>query len=163
MYLIFQRYKFKSKLQRRSAYQNTRHRCIWYFKGTNLKANYNWANGVKCYALVYLIFQRYKFKSKLQHNWLKVVRPHGCIWYFKGTNLKANYNLVGFGTTLTMVYLIFQRYKFKSKLQRVQGDFTSQDWCIWYFKGTNLKANYNSFLSVLSYLLGVFDISKVQI
>ena len=112
---------------------------------------------------VYLIFQRYKFKSKLQLTLYQVLLALGCIWYFKDTNLKANYNLTQSSTTASSVYLIFQRYKFKSKLQRCSPHIYIGQWCIWYFKDTNLKANYNNKRAELLATLGVFNISKIQI
>ena len=143
VYLIFQRYKSKSKSQLVNTLFVYTVRCIWYFKDTNLKANHNVnVKGVEL-ELVYLIFQRYKSKSKSQ---LKLYSSKGfvwCIWYFKDTNLKANHNPVFICKITVWVYLIFQRYKSKSKSQPSSLVRVSSNWCIWYFKDTNLKANHN--------------------
>ena len=86
-----------------------------------------------------------------------------CIWYFKDTNSKANHNLSLRQCNSLRVYLIFQRYKFKSKSQQWQREWQSLLWCIWYFKDTNSKANHNRGLCALWGVEGVFDISKIQI
>ena len=61
------------------------------------------------------------------------------------------------------VYLVFQRYKFKSKSQLGWAGSIMANGCIWYFKGTNSKANHNAARYIGYFLLGVFGISKVQI
>ena len=61
------------------------------------------------------------------------------------------------------VYLICQRYKFKSKSQPRGVPIPKRFRCIWYVKGTNLKANHNGKGASLNTQEGVFDISKVQI
>ena len=161
--LIFQRYKFKSKLQQIQSLKISIRWCAWYFKDTNSKANYNSFSCTKLSKGVCLIFQRYKFKSKLQPNCNRSQTHKRCAWYFKDTNSKANYNktqsrktlnngvldiskiqiqkqiTTGYGTHRFWwwVCLIFQRYKFKSKLQPA---------------GLSIYKN-----------RGVLDISKIQI
>ena len=66
---------------------------------------------------VYPICQRYKFKSKSQHESLSKARDIWCIRYVKGTNLKANHNILFRMCVTHTVYPICQRYKFKSKSQ----------------------------------------------
>ena len=163
MCLIFQRYKFKSKSQRLSLPAISHDRCVWYSKGTNLKANHNCRYGcLRLYAMC-LIFQRYKFKSKSQLPHSMPCSWSRCVWYSKGTNLKANHN-----TTLAIplaaeMCLIFQRYKFKSKSQPEPQRGPDVLRCVWYSKGTNLKANHNPLCLGIGLPHDVFDIPKVQI
>ena len=79
---------------------------------------------------VYLIFQRYKFKSKSQ--------PQRCVFrYSQGVfdiskiqiqkQITTNSAMETFNSA---VYLIFQRYKFKSKSQPSEIDALGRDGCI---------------------------------
>ena len=188
VYLVFQRYKFKSKSQPSSYFEIQFNWCIWCFKDTNSKANHNVHTLRMAYLLVYLVFQRYKFKSKSQHLRIWHRWQIWCIWCFKDTNSKANHNrlsqkiLTVFGVfgvskiqiqkqittrgcgldTAGRVYLVFQRYKFKSKSQPYFGLYRLQGRCIWCFKDTNSKANHNSMQVFLCLIYGVFGVSKIH-
>ena len=61
------------------------------------------------------------------------------------------------------VYLILQKYKFKSNSQLSQLPPFRKSWCIWYYKSTNLKAIHNFPIAHRQPKTGVFDITKVQI
>ena len=148
MCLIFQRYKFKSKSQQLAIRLDLPARCVWYSKGTNLKANHNLLVHSKFVKVMCLIFQRYKFKSKSQRIKIFTSIKSWCVWYSKGTNLKANHNRKCLVTVLHLMCLIFQRYKFKSKSQLNQKYIVVVLRCVWYSKGTNLKANHNSCCSL---------------
>ena len=137
MCLIFQRYKFKSKSQLRFNLSFKILRCVWYSKGTNLKANHNMMRQTRSTDKMCLIFQRYKFKSKSQLKSSKSAKMSWCVWYSKGTNLKANHNYLCQVRFNSKMCLIFQRYKFKSKSQLARVN--------------------------LAILPDVFDIPKVQI
>ena len=138
-------------------------RCVWYVKGTNLKANHNWRPKFSFTISMCLICQRYKFKSKSQRWWYNSHTWHWCVWYVKGTNLKANHNTVLDSLIEIAMCLICQRYKFKSKSQRRGLYEGGHQRCVWYVKGTNLKANHNIMLLLSLQEPDVFDMSKVQI
>ena len=170
VYLIFQRYKFKSKSQPIPKMATTACRCIWYFKDTNSKANHNKARDVmefrwgvfdiskiqiqkqittrsklrKTTEKVYLIFQRYKFKSKSQQVEMKAFTKKGVFDISKIQIQKQITTNTIISISRIRVYLIFQRYKFKSKSQLYRCSAYATPWCIWYFKDTNSKANHNS-------------------
>ena len=94
--------------------------------------------------MLYLVCQRYKFKSKLQHVPGDLTTRYRCIWCVKDTNSKANYNTLPHNNNNNnKLYLVCQRYKFKSKLQRSMADNYTLVRCIWCVKDTNSKANYN--------------------
>ena len=143
VYLMCQRYKFKSKSQLISPSSQTSFRCIWCVKDTNLKANHNPVPSIGWNTLVYLMCQRYKFKSKSQQINAKKMELNGCIWCVKDTNLKANHNALFQRFHRQMVYLMCQRYKFKSKSQHSTRVIYLDNGCIWCVKDTNLKANHN--------------------
>ena len=135
--LICQRYKFKSKSQLRIDSVTQSMYCVWYVKDTNLKANHN-SFIVRYFRFwLCLICQRYKFKSKSQHNHYHITHVGDCVWYVKDTNLKANHNVHIRYDALVGLCLICQRYKFKSKSQH----------CVYH------NGYYNT----------VFDMSKIQI
>ena len=69
--------------------------------------------------LVYLVFQRYKFKSKSQLNYIVKLCYDGVFGISKIQIQKQITTSSHQLTTLQAVYLVFQRYKFKSKLQHV--------------------------------------------
>ena len=137
VYLIFQRYKFKSKSQ-----LNLNRISIAFGvfdiskiqiqkQITTIFADYTTAFSV------YLIFQRYKFKSKSQH---PVGPVNGAMGVFDISKIQIQKQITTGSTYIQIrawVYLIFQRYKFKSKSQLVQ-------------RITRVK-------------YGVFGISKIQI
>ena len=86
---------------------------------------------------MYLIFQRYKFKSKSQHD---TTSSGGIVGVFDISKIQIQKQITTVDKEsflLALVYLIFQRYKFKSKSQRATANALT--------------------------LLGVFDISKIQI
>ena len=143
VYLIFQRYKFKSKSQPLRIWNPTGLRCIWYFKDTNSKANHNHVT-IRCLRIIG-VFDISKIQIQKQITTTSLLSKNniGCIWYFKDTNSKANHNLRKPKRNARRVYLIFQRYKFKSKSQLMSVRFSFATWCIWYFKDTNSKANHN--------------------
>ena len=117
--------------------------CIWYFKGTNSKANYNCFFAWWCFRFGVFDISKVQIQKQITTVFVQYFSACRCIWYFKGTNSKANYNQSHyrpfwfFGVfdiskvqiqkqitttqftinALNKVYLIFQRYKFKSKLQ----------------------------------------------
>ena len=163
VYLTFQRYKFKSKSQRRCVWYTWRRGCIWHFKDTNSKANHNTPLNSVLPVTVYLTFQRYKFKSKSQRLRQSRQECHWCIWHFKDTNSKANHNAIQKVINIGLVYLTFQRYKFKSKSQLLCSKVKTRLRCIWHFKDTNSKANHNNNTWMNGGCRGVFDISKIQI
>ena len=71
--------------------------------------------------MVYLIFQRYKFKSKSQHSWLRRFARLG-VFDISKIQIQKQITTEAFqGIDLSEVYLIFQRYKFKSKSQQDGG------------------------------------------
>ena len=194
VYLIFQRYKFKSKSQL-SWPGTTVLIGVFDIPKIQIQKQITTKNElIPFHCLVYLIFQRYKFKSKSQLWMYWFIWYNGvfdiskiqiqkqittveiinnscfrCIWYFKDTNSKANHNALSSHslsdagvfdiskiqiqkqiTTMKKtpknyprVYLIFQRYKFKSKSQQHRTGRENSCRCIWYFKDTNSKANHN--------------------
>ena len=145
LFPMVQRYKFESKSQRRRRGRFSWGSCFQWFKGTNLKANHN----LKLWEILILklfpMVQRYKFESKSQLRRSNMFNNASCFQWFKGTNLKANHNLmrlckllfsvVSNGskvqiwkqiTTDTCVELdgealfpMVQRYKFESKSQPI--------------------------------------------
>ena len=86
-----------------------------------------------------------------------------CIWCVKDTNLKANHNVTGHMSREQKMYLMCQRYKFKSKSQHTLLDIIMLTGCIWCVKDTNLKANHNPQRQDQLFPTGVFDVSKIQI
>ena len=143
VYLIFQRYKFKSKSQHVYLWEQVRKWCIWYFKDTNSKANHNDRHTRHIELTGVFDISKIQIQKQITTYMLVVVLLMGCIWYFKDTNSKANHNYDARKGFISPVYLIFQRYKFKSKSQLFEWYNTACGWCIWYFKDTNSKANHN--------------------
>ena len=169
VYLIFQRYKFKSKSQLDGNLSYIRKGVFDISKIQIQKQITTMSYTIIGIVKVYLIFQRYKFKSKSQPWDTMQTVIQWCIWYFKDTNSKANHNIkeqlnlkpkgvfdiskiqiqkqitTAYRTPFASnpVYLIFQRYKFKSKSQLINLIINSFNRCIWYFKDTNSKANHN--------------------
>ena len=108
--------------------------CFRYVKDTNMKANHNIARNLSSGAIG--VFDISKIQIQKQITTLTSIHLNSirCIWYFKDTNSKANHNSGAFVKFLQPVYLIFQRYKFKSKSQLLSVSKTLYLWCIWYFK-----------------------------
>ena len=100
--------------------------------------------------LLYFIYQRYDFESKSQQNCQYVTNCYGCISYTKGTTLKANHNIKTQRILTFRLYFIYQRYDFESKSQRNAPHGFAPIRCISYTKGTTLKANHNSELTMIS-------------
>ena len=192
--IIPQRYKFSSKSQHSPADTLTGTGCWLYRKGTNFRANHNTAMQGARYERLLIIPQRYKFSSKSQRDgdiqelyevvdytakvqifeqittgrnyfvWWK------CCWlYRKGTNFRANHNImIHLSKTMTVVdytakvqifeqittralnnkmwrllLIIPQRYKFSSKSQPPAASTEELSSCWLYRKGTNFRANHN--------------------
>ena len=124
--------------------------------------------------MLFPMVQRYKFESKSQQLKEMLTENGCCFQWFKGTNLKANHNTVlAIRLTFAVVsngskvqiwkqitttvfiklgeFLLFpmvQRYKFESKSQRGKIFPTISRCCFQWFKGTNLKANHNPWVSM---------------
>ncbi len=62
-----------------------------------------------------------------------------------------------------LVFILFQRYEFESKSQQSDVVLTDEQWCLSYFKDTNLKANHNGMVEVVEISEGVYPISKIRI
>ena len=88
--------------------------------------------------------QRYKFESKSQPEPLMPLQCSGCFQWFKGTNLKANHNVIAEIEYYSVLFPMVQRYKFESKSQLYWLSPPAHPGCFQWFKGTNLKANHNS-------------------
>ena len=116
-------------------------------------------------------------------------RHQSCFQWFKGTNLKANHNgalrvsgsdfVVSNGSKVQIwkqittcsiknsetneLFPMVQRYKFESKSQLSLVRLKPIRCCFQWFKGTNLKANHNSFGGYYLVQFVVSNGSKVQI
>jgi len=66
-------------------------------------------------------------------------------------------------STDVSVFILFQRYEFESKSQRISRTIRKLAWCLSYFKDTNLKANHNKILLNVFMTPGVYPISKIRI
>ena len=168
--------------------------CVWYVKDTNSKANHNECLFVLLDELTVFDMSKIQIQKQITTLFLGELQNLYCVWYVKDTNSKANHNARGVGnartptvfdmskiqiqkqiTTGGVAYgldwklcLICQRYKFKSKSQRVltsfktcatvfdmskiqiQKQITTMTYschilwdCVWYVKDTNSKANHN--------------------
>ena len=186
---MVQRYKFESKSQRQPHSSADIPCCFQWFKGTNLKANHNMSgqnagsvqavsNGSKVqiwkqittkdmksfdWEVLFPMVQRYKFESKSQQ-WSSLYRCNRCCFqWFKGTNLKANHNVLMFILKIWKLFPMVQRYKFESKSQPILSLSLSKSCCFQWFKGTNLKANHNCCGCYWNVESAVSNGSKVQI
>ena len=167
--IIPQRYKFSSKSQRYLRVRNLLVGCWLYRKGTNFRANHN--KRYKRYArsmvvdytakvqifeqitttyvieinvvMLLIIPQRYKFSSKSQRLCFIYSQCPCCWLYRKGTNFRANHNIIELLRMLPMLLIIPQRYKFSSKSQPSQEGQIPKPGCWLYRKGTNFRANHN--------------------
>ena len=139
--------------------------------------------------MLLIIPQRYKFSSKSQREYKLVQRTNGCWLYHKGTNFRANHNMLSTIKTSSIVVdyttkvqifeqitttfglnkcshvllIIPQRYKFSSKSQPQFVDIRHDGSCWLYHKGTNFRANHNVFCSVSLCVVVVDYTTKVQI
>ena len=169
-----QRYKFESKSQQRPDGHHGIHRCFQWLKGTNLKANHNRWRLFYRRGLAVSNGSKVQIWKQIT-TWL--LYPYAlkcCFQWLKGTNLKANHNT---STTICVVPLavsngskvqiwkqittngkktclplslfpMAQRYKFESKSQRRNGKKLPKLGCFQWLKGTNLKANHNTYVTI---------------
>ena len=117
LFPMVQRYKFESKSQLASQKVVDWFGCFQWFKGTNLKANHNNSENENFIKMLFPMVQRYKFESKSQLDVLKGVGSFCCFQWFKGTNLKANHNVLIIVQQFLSLFPMVQRYKFESKSQ----------------------------------------------
>ena len=74
LYYLIQRYKFESNSQQLSQKFTPDHRCIIWYKDTNLKAIHNRDSRLVSSSSLYYLIQRYKFESNSQRDPEKVRR-----------------------------------------------------------------------------------------
>ena len=91
--------------------------CFWYVKDTNLKPIHNYVMTPNSNIQLFLIRQRYKFETNSQHIPRQKNRRHDCFWYVKDTNLKPIHNTLTETISVTLLFLIRQRYKFETNSQ----------------------------------------------
>ena len=117
VYLIFQRYKFKSKSQLIATDAEI---FAGVFDISKIQIQKQITTSLLVFpslSWVYLIFQRYKFKSKSQHARAHSLRVEGVFDISKIQIQKQITTIESLHVFSQWVYLIFQRYKFKSKSQ----------------------------------------------
>ena len=215
LFQIPQRYRFSSKSQQVGGSVFFWFCCFRYHKGTDFQANHNkrqrqsigklvvldttkvqifkqittWQDVQRTARVLFQIPQRYRFSSKSQHHFIRIVARFCCFRYHKGTDFQANHNplrpkikslSVVLDTTKVQIFKqittnnkliasfvrlfqIPQRYRFSSKSQQQSKYETSKSGCFRYHKGTDFQANHNVDSMSTSRTYVVLDTTKVQI
>ena len=185
LFQIPQRYRFSSKSQHQMFHYHYSQCCFRYHKGTDFQANHNSdfvLRGNKYVVLdttkvqifkqittkllssillmkLFQIPQRYRFSSKSQQRFLRLILVQGCFRYHKGTDFQANHNKNSLIGARIQLFQIPQRYRFSSKSQLLLYCHLKLCRCFRYHKGTDFQANHNS-LVCLNSSLQLFQIPQ---
>ena len=154
LFPMVQRYKFESKSQRSSWIADNQDCCFQWFKGTNLKANHNLQHLRIDFRGVVSNGSKVQIWKQITTTLTYANRFIRCFQWFKGTNLKANHNVLSFLYVFVFVvsngskvqiwkqittveprargceplFPMVQRYKFESKSQL--SDRWEQSYCV---------------------------------
>ena len=146
------------------------HRCIIWYKDTNLKAIHNYCVDFSCHSLVvlsdtkiqiwkqfttkhltgivakglYYLIQRYKFESNSQRLSTWRLRLTVVLSDTKIQIWKQFATHWWYASLRYSLYYLIQRYKFESNSQPFNISFNAISGCIIWYKDTNLKAIHNA-------------------
>ena len=111
---------------------------------------------------LYSVLQRYNFESNLQRARSSPWPWRNCIQYYKDTILKAIYNYFHAIRPAKRTVFSITKIQFWKQFTTFVILYDIAVYCIQYYKDTILKAIYNGFEDLISCLITVFSITKIQ-